>query len=85
MTPDKFNFWALAICDYELILKGGQIYPGALDVTFISVITFPSFAGFWYPANKICISLVYIIGTNIETQEKKCRTSIYMTESRHIH
>ncbi len=31
------------------------------------------------------VSLVYIIGTNIETQEKKCRTSIYRTESRHIH
>jgi hypothetical protein len=29
------------------------------------------FRGFWYPANKICISLVYIIGTNIETEEKK--------------
>ncbi len=31
---------------------------------------FQSFAGFWYPADKICISLVYIIGTNIETKEK---------------
>jgi hypothetical protein len=31
---------------------------------------FHSFVGFWYPANKICISLVYIIGTNIETKEK---------------
>ena len=46
---------------------------------------FQSFAGFWYPADKICISLVYIIGTNIETKEKKCRTSIHRTESRHIH
>jgi len=33
----------------------------------------------------IYISLVYIIGTNIETKEKKCRTSIHRTESRHIH
>jgi hypothetical protein len=31
---------------------------------------FQSFAGFWYPADKICISLVYIIGTNIETKRK---------------
>ncbi len=31
---------------------------------------FQSFAGFWYPANKICISLIYIIGTNIGTKEK---------------
>jgi hypothetical protein len=46
---------------------------------------FHSFAGFWYPANKICISLVYINGTNIETKEKKCRTRIHRTESRHIH
>ena len=44
-----------------------------------------SFAGFWYPATKICISLVYIIGTNIETKEKRCRTSIYRTESRQFH
>ncbi len=33
----------------------------------------------------IYISLVYIIGTNIETKEKKYRTNIHRTESRHIH
>ncbi len=53
-------------------------------ITILHII-FHSFAGFWYPANKICISLVYIIGTNIETKEKKCRTSIHRTESRHNH
>ena len=30
-------------------------------------VSFPSFAGFWYPANNICISLVLVFFYNIVT------------------
>ncbi len=55
------------------------------EENFLFFFIFHSFAGFWYPATKIGISLVYIIGTNIEKKEKRCRTSIYRTESRQFH
>ena len=31
------------------------------------------------------VYIIFINGTNVETQEKDCRTSIYSTESRHIY
>ena len=34
---------------------------------FVFVFVFPSFAGFWYPANNICISLVLVFFYSIVT------------------
>ncbi len=32
-----------------------------LQAILVEMTTFPSFAGFWYPANNICISLVLVL------------------------